>query len=100
MCLNTTVSPEPPPCRLDARWSFKGTPVDTIQNFERGMGEGYNVQGAMVGRNVLYPGKDDPAAVASAVCDVVHSFATSLEAVRALRKRRGLEMSALEGLLS
>lgn len=78
----------------------KGTPVDTIQNFERGMGEGYNVRGAMVGRNVLYPGKDDPAAVASAVCDVVHNFATSLEAVRALRKRRGLEMSALEGLLS
>ncbi len=77
----------------------KGNPIYTIQDFERGMGEGHNVRGAMVGRNILYPGKDDPAAVADAVCDIVHSSATSLEAVRALRERRGDQMQALKGLL-
>ncbi|NMB46180.1 MAG: hypothetical protein GX998_07170 [Firmicutes bacterium] len=78
----------------------KGNPIYTIQDFERGMGEGHNVRGAMVGRNVLYPGKDDPAAVAEAVCDVVHRSATSLEAVRKLRGQRGRDMDALEKLLS
>lgn len=77
----------------------RGNPVYTIQDFERGMGEGYNVRGAMVGRNVLYPGKDDPAAVAEAVCDIVHRGATSLEAVQGLRARRGEDMSALEKLV-
>ena len=76
-----------------------GNPVDTIQNFERGMGEGFNVRGAMVGRNMLYPGKDDPGAAAEAVCDVVHKLASSLEAVRTLRKHRGRGMDALKGLL-
>lgn len=76
-----------------------GNPVNTILDFERGMGEGANVRGAMVGRNVLYPGKDDPGAVAEAVCDIVHKSATSLEAVRTLRARRGLETDALKGLL-
>jgi DhnA family fructose-bisphosphate aldolase class Ia/sugar phosphate isomerase/epimerase len=78
----------------------KGNPIYTIQDFERGMGEGYNVRGAMVGRNVLYPGKDDPAAVAGAVCDVVHRGATSLEAVQRLVTRRGEKVNALEKLVS
>ena len=62
------------------------------------MGDGYNVRGAMVGRNVLYPGKDDPAA--GAVCDLVHSGTTSLEAVRRLAARRSEKMNALQKLVS
>ncbi len=77
----------------------KGNPIHMIQDFERGMGEGHNVRGAMVGRNVLYPGKDDPAAVAAAVCYVIHGLATCLEGVSVLRERRGEKMNALEKLL-
>lgn len=77
----------------------RGNPIYTLQDFERGMGEGQNVRGAMVGRNVLYPGRDDPAAVASAVCDIVHREVTTLEAVRRLARERGRCMNALEKLL-
>lgn len=77
----------------------KGNPVNTIQDFERGMGEGLNVRGAMVGRNILYPGKDDPAAVANAVCSIVHDGATSLSVVRKLKEWRGVDMDALEELV-
>ena len=39
----------------------------------RGMTAGANVRGAMIGRNVLYPGADDPrAAIAAAVASIVH----------------------------
>lgn len=72
-----------------------GNPVDVIEQFARGMGEGANVVGAMVGRNVLYPGPDDPAAVAEAVCDVCLKDAAAADAVRTLMARRGNSMDLL-----
>lgn len=72
-----------------------GNPVGVLEQFVRGMGEGANVRGAMVGRNVLYPGQDDPAAVAEAVCDVCRKGASALDAVKTLNQVRGHKMDML-----
>lgn len=50
-----------------------GNPQALIDQFAEGMKAGSNVRGALVGRNVLYPGEADPAEVARAVSEVVHS---------------------------
>jgi len=73
----------------------KGSPIDTIESFEKGMGAGSNVRGALVGRNVLYPGVDDPMAVAGAISRVVHMHYTTLEAIKYLASIRGTAMDAL-----
>ena len=49
-----------------------GNPEPSYQTFSAGMKSRGNVRGVMVGRNVLYPGPDDPAAVAQAVHRIVH----------------------------
>lgn len=74
----------------------KGNPIYTIEDFARGMGEGHNVRGAMVGRNVLYPGLDDPRAVAGAVYQVVHEECSALSAIRHLREVRGTNYDQLK----
>jgi hypothetical protein len=51
---------------------------------------GPNVRGALAGRNVLYPGSDDPLAVAEALGGMIHESWTVEEALEAGR-RRGLE---------
>ena len=75
-----------------------GNPVGTIEQFVRGMGEGENVRGAMVGRNVLYPGPDDPAAVAESICELVHKRCTPYEAVRVIHPLRNTNMDLLKGM--
>jgi DhnA family fructose-bisphosphate aldolase class Ia/sugar phosphate isomerase/epimerase len=72
-----------------------GNPTGVIEQFVRGMGEGENVRGAMVGRNVIFPGDDDPAAVAEAVHALVHEGITANEAVKRLAARRGDRMNLL-----
>lgn len=72
-----------------------GNPVEMIEQFVRGMGEGENIRGAMVGRNVLYPGNDDPAAVAEAVCALVHDGASANDAVKRIQPLRGANMELL-----
>jgi len=49
-----------------------GHPEALIEEFTAGMRAGENVRGALVGRNLLYPGDADPAQVAKAVWQVVH----------------------------
>jgi len=73
----------------------RGDPTFTMEEFEKGMRAGGNVRGALVGRNVLFPGNDDPAAVAQAIVAIVHQQATTLEAVRLLSSLRGQQMDAL-----
>jgi DhnA-type fructose-1,6-bisphosphate aldolase and related enzymes len=70
----------------------EGSPINTIENFERGMGAGRNVRGALVGRNVLYPGNDDPMAVAIAISRVVHKNYSAAEAVSYLAGIRNSSM--------
>jgi hypothetical protein len=40
-----------------------------------------NVRGALVGRNVSFPGSEDPAAVAQAISDIVHKGISADEAI-------------------
>ncbi|MFX0099008.1 MAG: TIM barrel protein [Candidatus Hodarchaeota archaeon] len=77
-----------------------GDPTGTIEAFVRGMGAGGNVRGAMVGRNLLYPGYDDPMAVSAAVGKVVHDASTALDAVKQCADLRGKDMDLLIKSLS
>jgi hypothetical protein len=45
----------------------------------------------MIGRNVLYPGADDPRAAAAAVAAIVHEGGGVEEALRAMDAERGKE---------
>lgn len=69
-----------------------GKPSGTIEDFDRGMGAGPNIRGALVGRNVLFCGDDDPAAIAEAINLVVHQRQSPIEAMRQARKIRGSMM--------
>jgi DhnA family fructose-bisphosphate aldolase class Ia len=73
----------------------KGDPTGTIGEFVAGLKAGSNVRGALVGRNILFPGKDDPLAAALAVNRVVHAGASQDEAVDYLMANRDLRMDAL-----
>lgn len=69
-----------------------GKPSGTIEDFDRGMGAGPNIRGALVGRNVLFCGDDDPAAIAEAINLVVHQRQSPIDAMRQARKVRGSMM--------
>jgi len=64
-----------------------GDPTAFLREVAAGIAAGANVRGALVGRNVLYPGDDDPLAVAEAVGGIVHHGWTVEQAVEA--KTRG-----------
>jgi predicted methyltransferase len=53
------------------------------------------VRGALVGRNVTFPGDDDPLAVALAVNGIVHEGLTADEAVERLMESRDHNSDAL-----
>lgn len=59
-----------------------GIPASILVDFAEGMNAGPNVYGALVGRNILYPGADDPAVIARAVCHVVHDRLGAVEAAQ------------------
>ncbi len=66
-----------------------GNPRPVIEDLRRGMASGPNIRGAMIGRNVLYPGAEDPRAVAAAVAAIVHDGAGVDEALAAMNAERG-----------
>ncbi|MGH7359362.1 MAG: Cgl0159 family (beta/alpha)8-fold protein, partial [Candidatus Rokuibacteriota bacterium] len=66
-----------------------GDPRPVLEDLRRGMAAGPNVRGAMIGRNVLYPGVDDPRAVAAAMAAVVHDGAGTNDALGAMEAERG-----------
>jgi hypothetical protein len=59
------------------------------------MGAGPNIRGALVGRNVLFCGEDDPAAIAEAINLVVHQRMSAIEAMSLARQVRGTKMGVL-----
>ncbi len=69
-----------------------GRPSGTIEDFVRGLGAGPNIRGALVGRNVLFCGGDDPAAIAEAINLVVHERLDAITAIRRAGKVRGTLM--------
>jgi hypothetical protein len=69
------------------------SPLDTLRDFVDGMAAGANVRGAIIGRNLLFPGEGDPLPMCRALSRIVHGGADLAEAARALadgdsRRRR------------
>jgi DhnA family fructose-bisphosphate aldolase class Ia len=69
-----------------------GNPRPVLEDLRHGMAAGANVRGAMIGRNVLYPGADDPRAIAAAVSVIVHDGAGVDAALAAMEAERGKEL--------
>jgi len=76
-----------------------GNPTGLMEEVERGMGSGGNVRGALCGRNLLYPGMDDPLAVSSAIYRMIHQGISLPEALDVLSKRRGEGISTIAAIL-
>ena len=53
-----------------------GQPLDFLQQVETGLAAGSNVRGALVGRNILYPGEEDPLVPAEAAGAIIHEDAS------------------------
>jgi DhnA family fructose-bisphosphate aldolase class Ia len=64
-----------------------GDPAVFLREVSAGMAAGANVRGALVGRNVLYPGDDDPLAAAEAVGGIVHQGWTVEQAMHSSLER-------------
>jgi DhnA family fructose-bisphosphate aldolase class Ia len=65
-------------------------PAPFLDQLSAAMAAGQNVRGALVGRNVLYPGDEDPLAMAEAVGRIVHhrwSIGQALDEMAAHRNR-------------
>jgi DhnA family fructose-bisphosphate aldolase class Ia len=75
-----------------------GDPSPFLRQLESALKAGPNVRGALVGRNVLYPGNEDPRAMAEAASGVVHAGWTADEALAAMAATRGSEMDLLQKL--
>lgn len=70
-------------------------PEPTIREFARGLTGGPNVRGAMVGRNVLYPGKDDPLAVGNVISEIIHDGIGADAALEKLPQHRDQNIDLL-----
>lgn len=66
----------------------KGDPTGIFTEFAAGMRAGASIRGALVGRNVTFPGRDDPRAVAHAVAGIVHQGWDAAQATSALEAVR------------
>ena len=73
----------------------RGDPTPMLGEFASGMKAGGNIRGALVGRNILYPGADDPLATAEAVYKIVHEGYTADQASEYIMETRGKDMDAL-----
>lgn len=78
----------------------RGDPARILREFAAGMRAGNTVRGALVGRNVTYPGSEDPLAVALAVDAVVHRGVTAEDAAAYLAEVRGRGMDRFTRLLT
>ncbi len=76
-----------------------GDPAPFLRQLESAMSAGGNVRGAMVGRNVLYPGDHDPLPIADAAGGIIHSGWPVDQAIESMaahaRRRHGSSSSAL-----
>jgi hypothetical protein len=71
-----------------------------FKEFSDGIAAGQNVRGALVGRNVLYPGQEDPSAVADAVSKIVHQNFTVDQALDHIKSVRGRNMEKLTSVIA
>lgn len=73
----------------------KEDPRPTYRNFAAGIATRSNVRGALVGRNISFPGLEDPAAVAQAISNIVHKGISPDEAIEVTMAHRDKEMDFL-----
>jgi DhnA family fructose-bisphosphate aldolase class Ia len=72
---------------------LRANPMSILNDFAAGMMAAANVRGVMVGRNVAFaPMDEDPRAVATAICGIVHNRLTPQESLERLTAERGCEM--------
>ena len=67
-----------------------GDPAPFLTELAHALAAGANVRGALVGRNVLYPGEEDPLAMAGAVGGIIHEdwpVEQALESLASVRER-------------
>jgi DhnA family fructose-bisphosphate aldolase class Ia len=69
-----------------------GDPRPFLTQVAQGMAAGFNVRGALVGRNVLYPGNDDPLAAGEAAGGIVHRDLDVEQALGMAAKIAGRDM--------
>jgi hypothetical protein len=62
------------------------SPLDTLRDFADGIAAGPNVRGAIIGRNLLFPGDADPLPMCRALTRIVHHGADLAEAARELER--------------
>jgi DhnA family fructose-bisphosphate aldolase class Ia len=76
-----------------------GDPAPFLRQLESAMHAGPNVRGALVGRNVLYPGEEDPLAMAEGAGGIVHEGWTVEHALASMAGVRGRAMDRLAACL-
>jgi len=69
-----------------------GDPLPVLRDLQAAMQAGPNIRGALIGRNVLFPGADDPRAMAAAVATIAHDHAGLAAAQTAMAVERGAHM--------
>jgi len=72
-----------------------GEVAPTLRDFEKGIRAGASVRGAMIGRNILFPGEADPLAAALAVNAVIHEGTRVEDAISQIAQNEGRALDAL-----
>jgi hypothetical protein len=75
-----------------------GDPEPFLRQLESALRSGSNVRGALVGRNVLYPGTEDPLAMADGAGRIVHEGWPAAQALASMSATRGTAMDRLAAL--
>jgi len=76
-----------------------GDPAPVLREFTRGLASGSNVRGALVGRNILFPGREDPSAIANAVSRIVHQNYNMEQALSHITSVHGKALDRLTAVL-
>lgn len=74
-----------------------GDATPLLREIAAGLAAGANVRGALVGRNVLYPGAEDPLVVAQAAGSIIHHNWAVERALDAQDSWRGRDMNEIAG---
>ena len=77
-----------------------GDATPLLREIAAGLSAGANVRGALVGRNVLFPGPEDPLVVAQAAGSIIHHNWTVERALEAQQSWRGRELDLIAGYLA
>lgn len=72
-----------------------GDPAPFLRQLGAALAAGPNVRGALVGRNVLYPGDEDPLAMAEAAGGIVHEGWPVEKALDSMTANRGRDLDRL-----